>query len=304
MQFAFESIACVRVSVARTTDSMTMQRRIGALRDGLVERDGLAEVFVLGNATVLDAYVRGSEAERIDELRAELEIRNGTVPGMHTDAVQPVDDIDVFVGIEAIDRLLARAARTGTLDATDTPSVESILEAYVRARRSGTLTGPLARVVRSACRVHRRVRSGASPERVVHRERGRLVGELEPTVQAAILEDVHEHAEEVKRREIERARRMLTAADGLSSEQERVLEGLAATLVDCLVTERLACHLERAPAGKVDDDEHPGTSGEPRTQVSGSLAAICELFESEMGDGDGDREFTNDHTSNRIEGES
>lgn len=302
MQFAFESIACVRVSVTRTTDSMTNQRRIGALRNGLIDRSGLEEVFVVGNAAVLDAYVRGSGPERIDELRAELDTRDGTFPETRYDAVQPFGDVDVFVGIEAVDRLFARAARTGTLDATGNPSVGSILEAYVRARQSGTLTGPLARLVRCACRVHRRVRSGASPERVVHRERGRLVGELEPTVQAAILEDVHEDAEEVKRREVERARRMLTAADGLSPEQERVLEGLAATLVDRLVTERLARHLERDPGGKVD--EHSGTSGKPRTEVSGSLAAICELFESEVSDGDCDREYTNDHTSNRIEGKS
>ncbi|WP_252698962.1 hypothetical protein [Natronosalvus vescus] len=303
MQFAFESIACVRVSVTQTTNSMTIQRRVGALRDALIDRGGLEEVFVVGNAAVLDAYVRGSGPEIIDELRAEVEIRNGTFPGIHNDAVHPVGDVDVFVGIEAVDRLFARAARTDTLDATSHRSAGSIPEAYVQARRSGKLTGPLARLVRCACRVHRRVRSGASPERVVHRERGRLVGEFEPTVQTAVLEDVHEHAEEVKRREVERARRMLTAADGLTSEQERVLEGLAATLVDRLVTERLACHLERSPVGKVDD-EHSRTSGRPRTQLSESLAAIFELFEFEVSEADRDREFTNDHTSNRIEGES
>ncbi|MFP8958665.1 hypothetical protein ACLI4Y_18310 [Natrialbaceae archaeon A-CW3] len=302
MPFAFESIACVRVSVTRTTDSVTIQRRVDALRDGLIDRGGLEEVFVGGNATVLDAYVRGSGPERIDELRAELDIRNDTFLGTRYDAVQPVGDVDLFVGIEAVDRLFARAARTGTLDATGDQSGVSIPEAYVRARRSGTLTGPLARLVRCACRVYRRVRAGADPERIVHRERGRLVGECEPTVQMAVLEDVHEHAEEAKRREVERARRMLTAADDLTPEQERVLEGLASVLVDRLLTERLAWYLDGGSAGKAD--EHSGTTGEPRTQGSGSLAAICELFESEVSDGDRDREFTKDHTSNRIEGES
>ncbi|MCU4973933.1 hypothetical protein OB955_14450 [Halobacteria archaeon AArc-m2/3/4] len=305
----FGAIACVDISALRAEEQTAGSRSqtqwcVSTFRNRLIERDGLEEVVGIETDEILEAYVRGSGPKPIDELRDEFDCdidSVASVGGTHSsDGGMTAKTAEVVVGRDAVDRLFARAASVCETDGTGTRPIGRVREAYRQSRRAGTLSGPLARIVRRAVLVEWRVQAGESPGAVVNRERERLVGDLDETPQMVVLEAVHRTIEDVTQREVEQARQMLSTVDRLSPEQERTLEGFAISLADHLVTERIAWFLEQA--GSNEMDECSENSDAQVTRMAESLDGIQQLFGPDKCDREYDPTLSKERASTPVEG--